>query len=109
MRSPGGSPDLGHQARFRREGHGRRPPATWWHPRSLRQPSAGSTSVFLRGAAVASVSDSRDRFRVLFDDVRAAGCFEYSPWRSVASLVLHLALAGVTFIASSRVPFALAV
>src|SRR6185369_10037261 len=37
-----------------------------------------------------------------------AQCFQYKPWRSVASLTLHLGLSIIAFVASSRSPVVLA-
>lgn len=48
-------------------------------------------------------------FMALRDDVRAQGCFETSPWRSVLSLVLHVVGAGVLFQCAARVAWPIAV
>lgn len=52
---------------------------------------------------------AQDRFTALREELRAAGCFEYVPWRGVASLAAHLALAAAAFIAASRLPLAAAI
>lgn len=44
---------------------------------------------------------AQNRFTVLLQQIRAAGCFDYAPWRSIASLAIHLLLSGIAFVASS--------
>jgi fatty acid desaturase len=47
-------------------------------------------------------------FKELHRRLVAAGCFEYAPLRSVASLAVHLLAAGAIFVASARGPWWLA-
>ena len=58
---------------------------------------AGAPRVSPRGADA--------EFRELHRRVLAAGCFEYAPLRSVASLALHVLGAAAVFVASARAPW----
>jgi fatty acid desaturase len=46
----------------------------------------------------------REGFFALRDELRALGCFEHAPWRSVFSLGAHLALSAACFILCSQAP-----
>jgi hypothetical protein len=47
----------------------------------------------------------QENFALLREELRTAGCLDYKPWRSVASLLLHLVLSGAAFFIAARLPF----